>query len=141
METKKVLARKAIEQLGFIKDINSLVVLSGLSIQIFSSMRPDRLLSESQVTLHPLPNLTPTTLLPKAKGAFSFAIYSAVQHVIPGGKVQHPPDGTFDKAMAIPTLFTQLVVGCRRKIVIYSWRDGEAQDVIVWSIFCFYDPA
>jgi Vam6/Vps39-like protein vacuolar protein sorting-associated protein 39 len=57
-----------------------------------------------------------------------------VQHILPDGKVQHPADGAFDKAMAVPTLFTQLVVGCRRKIVIYSWRDGEAQDVRVWHL-------
>lgn len=30
-ETKKNLTKKPIEQLGFIKDINSLVVLSGIS--------------------------------------------------------------------------------------------------------------
>ncbi|KAL1749654.1 hypothetical protein FB107DRAFT_252671, partial [Schizophyllum commune] len=29
---------------------------------------------------------------------------------------------------AIPTLITQLVIGCRRRVVIYSWRDGDAQD-------------
>ena len=29
VETKKALTRRAIEQLGYIKDINSLVVLSG----------------------------------------------------------------------------------------------------------------
>jgi Vam6/Vps39-like protein vacuolar protein sorting-associated protein 39 len=51
--------------------------------------------------------------------------------MLPDGKVQYPTDGTFDRAKAIPTLFTQLVVGCRRRIVIYSWRDGEAQDVKV----------
>jgi hypothetical protein len=32
IEVKKGLARRSIEQLGFIKDINSLVVLSGISI-------------------------------------------------------------------------------------------------------------
>jgi hypothetical protein len=83
------------------------------------------------VTLHPLPSLTPATALPKAKAAFSFATYSAVQHLSSDGTIYHPSDGDFDKAKAIPTLFTQLVVGCRRKVVIYSWRDGEAQDVKV----------
>lgn len=30
VETKKALTRKSIEQLGYIKDINSLIVLSGV---------------------------------------------------------------------------------------------------------------
>ena len=37
----------------------------------------------------------------------------------------------------MPTLFTQLVIGCRRKLVIYSWRDGEAQDVKVCTCLEF----
>ncbi|KAF7312336.1 Rab guanyl-nucleotide exchange factor [Mycena indigotica] len=104
VESKKGLARRAIEQIGFIKDINSLV-----------------LLSEAAVTLLPLPNLSPPTPLLKAKAAFSFAIHSSVQHVAP----DLPPGA---KATSIPTLVTQLVVGCRRKVVIYSWKDGEAQE-------------
>lgn len=31
----------------------------------------------------------------------------------------------------IPTVLTQLMVGCRRKVVIYTWKDGEAQEVKV----------
>jgi hypothetical protein len=131
VETKKALARKAIEQLGFIKDINSLVVLSGWFIFCLLRQTTYTVLLESQVTLHPLPSLTPAMPLPKAKAAFSFASYSAVQHMLPNGQVQNPADKGFDKAKAIPTLFTQLGVGCRRKIVIYSWRDGEVQDVVV----------
>ena len=96
---------------------------------------PSALLPDSQVTLHPLPTLTPATPLSKAKAAFSFATYSAVQNILPDGKMQHSADGAFDKAKAIPTLLTQLAVGCRRKIVIYSWRDGEAQDMRVWPSF------
>jgi hypothetical protein len=36
LETKKSLTRKAIDQLGFVKDTNSLVVLSRASFVIFS---------------------------------------------------------------------------------------------------------
>ncbi|KAJ7220172.1 hypothetical protein GGX14DRAFT_585899 [Mycena pura] len=106
VETKKGLTRKAIEQIGFIKDINSLVVLS-----------------EATVTLFPLPTFSPPTPLLKAKAAFSFAIHTSIQHVAP-----ELPAGDFMKASSIPTLVTQLVVGCRRKVVIHSWRDGEAQE-------------
>ncbi|KDQ57202.1 hypothetical protein JAAARDRAFT_58670 [Jaapia argillacea MUCL 33604] len=111
VETKKNLTRRAIEQLGFVKDINSLVVLS-----------------ESTVTLFPLPAFTPPTPLSKAKAAFSFAIHSVIQHIAPDGKILRPGSGDFDKVKPVPTLVTFLVVGCRRKLVIYSWKDGEAQD-------------
>ncbi|KAK0193482.1 vacuolar sorting protein 39 domain 1-domain-containing protein [Armillaria mellea] len=88
VEVKKSLTRRAIEQMGFIRDINSLVVLSGTR--------------------------------PEAKAAFSFAIHSFTQqHFDVEGKPSQPD---------IPTLITYLVVGCRRKVVIYTWRDGEAQE-------------
>jgi len=32
VDTKKLLVRRSIDQLGFIKDVNSLVVLSGVSL-------------------------------------------------------------------------------------------------------------
>ncbi|KAJ6570100.1 hypothetical protein DFH09DRAFT_1465283 [Mycena vulgaris] len=108
VETKRGLARKAIEQIGFIKDINSLV-----------------LVTEATVTLFPLPTFSPATPLPKSKGAFSFAIHSSVQHISPNSQTS---TGEFSTSSSIPTLVTQLVVGCKRKVVIYSWKDGEAQE-------------
>ncbi|KAJ7717681.1 vacuolar sorting protein 39 domain 2-domain-containing protein [Mycena metata] len=111
VETKKGLARKAIEQIGFIRDINSLVVLSGRSPWL------------SAVTLFPLPTFSPATPLLKVKAAFSFAIHSAIQHISPD-----TPTGEFSKPAPIPTLITKLVVGCRRKVVVYSWKDGEPQE-------------
>ncbi|KAF5379787.1 hypothetical protein D9615_005708 [Tricholomella constricta] len=112
VEIKKSLARRSIEQLGFIRDINSLVVLS-----------------EAGVTLFPLPTLSPPTPLVKAKAAFSFAVHSEIQHVELDIKPDYSSGSEFVKPKPIPTLVTQLLVGCRRKVVIYSWRDGEAQEV------------
>ncbi|KAF7320029.1 Rab guanyl-nucleotide exchange factor [Mycena kentingensis (nom. inval.)] len=66
-----------------------------------------------------LPTFSPPTPLLKAKAAFSFAIHSSIQHAAPS-----VPAGV--KAASIPSLLTQLVVGCRRKVVVYSWKDGEA---------------
>ncbi|KAI0067184.1 hypothetical protein BV25DRAFT_1959388 [Artomyces pyxidatus] len=111
-ESRKGFARKAIEQLGYVKDINSLVVLS-----------------ESQVTLYPLPALSISTPLLKAKTAFSFGINTSVQHVYPDGTIADSSNPVTGKAAAVPTVLTYLVVGCRRKLVVYAWKDGEAQDV------------
>ncbi|EGN98719.1 hypothetical protein SERLA73DRAFT_168336 [Serpula lacrymans var. lacrymans S7.3] len=109
VETKKSLTRRSIEQLGFIKDINSLIVLS-----------------EGLPTLFPIPNFAPPTPLAKAKGALSFAVHSSVQDIMPEAGPQSG-DGQFAKA--IPTMVTQVIIGCRRKVVIYTWRDGETQEV------------
>jgi hypothetical protein len=65
----------------------------------------------------------------KTKSAFSFGIHSSVQHLTADGKTV--PEGDFAKVKPIPTLITTLVVGCRRRVVVYSWKDGEAQDVKV----------
>ncbi len=76
-------------------------------------------------TLFPLPTLSPPTVLTQAKAAFSFTIHSFTQHIDAEGKPSQPDVKT------IPTLITYLVVGCRRKVVIYTWKDGEAQEVKV----------
>ncbi|KAF9223920.1 hypothetical protein BS17DRAFT_781417 [Gyrodon lividus] len=119
VEIRKAISRKAIDQLGYIKDINSLVVLS-----------------DSLPTLYPLPSFTPPTPLAKAKGALSFAIHSSV-HNAPRTEgpdaSDSPRSGGFDSAEAgtipIPTVVTSLVVGCRRRVVVYTWRDGEHQEI------------
>ncbi|KAI5892828.1 uncharacterized protein SCHCODRAFT_02627226 [Schizophyllum commune H4-8] len=109
VECKKNISRRAIEQVAFIKDVNSVAILS-----------------DSTVTLLPLPSFAPPTPLIKAKGALSFAVNTSIQHLQPDGR---PVDSDAGKSpKAIPTLITQLVIGCRRRVVIYSWRDGDAQD-------------
>ncbi|KIM35275.1 hypothetical protein M413DRAFT_449849 [Hebeloma cylindrosporum] len=112
VEVKKNLVKRSIEQLGFIKDVNSLVVLS-----------------EATVTLFPLPSFAPPTPLAKAKAAFSFSIYSSMHNVHLPANPQSISEPEFKRTQPIPTLITQLLVGCRRKVVIYSWKDGEPQDV------------
>ncbi|KAH9926823.1 hypothetical protein B0H21DRAFT_138019 [Amylocystis lapponica] len=108
VETRKGLSRRAIDQLGFVKDVNSLVVLS-----------------ESLVTLYPLPTFAPPTPLTKTKGALSFASFTGVAYSDP----EQSTDGDFVKAKAVPAVVTYLAVGCKRKMVIYSWKDGEPQEV------------
>jgi len=87
---------------------------------------------ESQVTLYNLPDLSNPTPLPKAKTAFSFAIHTSVQHLYPDGRKTRPQDAEFaSPTVPVPTITTYLVVGCQRKLVVYSWKDGEAQDIKV----------
>jgi len=74
------------------------------------------------VTLHPIPDLQPSSQLSKAKAAFSFAIHTSVQHISPPGKSTTIP---------VPTVVSYLVVACRRKLVLYSWKDGEPQEAEV----------
>ncbi|KDR78810.1 hypothetical protein GALMADRAFT_244386 [Galerina marginata CBS 339.88] len=81
------------------------------------------------VTLFPLPSLSPPTPLLKAKAAFSFAIHSSVQNVQSSTNPNNLNEPEFKRSQPIPTLFTQLLVGCRRKAVVYTWKDGEPQDV------------
>jgi hypothetical protein len=131
VETKKGLTRRTIDQLGFIKDINSLVSLSGRTFLCLS--RDLHLYDplESVVTLYPLPTFAPSTPLIKAKGAFSFALNTSVQYLLPDGTVENLTGSDSGRNKSIPTVVTQLVVGCRRKVVIYSWKDGEAQEAKV----------
>ncbi|KAG8988483.1 Vacuolar morphogenesis protein 6 [Tulasnella sp. JGI-2019a] len=124
-DVKKGLTRRAIEQLGYIKAVNSLVVLSG-----------------ETVTLFPSPAFVPGTLLPQAKGAMSFAIDTSIQNIsdAPAATAPGNPPDTTDGSVAAAaagsqsqasaaSVITYLAVGCRKKIVIYTWKDGESQDV------------
>ena len=114
-------SKKPIEQLGYLKDVNSLVVLSGSSVSLFecTEVKPT---TDMSVTLYPIPELQPQSPLSKAKAAFSFTIHTSVQHISPPGKLQTIP---------VPTVVSYLVIACRRKLVIYSWKDGEPQEVQV----------
>jgi Vam6/Vps39-like protein vacuolar protein sorting-associated protein 39 len=131
LETKRNFTKRAIDQLGFVKDTNSLVVLSRAWIVITSFQLVDSP-QESQVTLFNLPDLSKPTPLPKAKSAFSFAVHTSVQHLYPDGRKTRPQDGEFGTpVIPVPTAITYLVVGCQRRLVVYSWKDGEAQDIKV----------
>jgi len=87
------------------------------------------------VGLYPLPSLSLPTILPKAKAAFSFAVHSYVVNAEPlsSSSTEIPPK----QSQPIPSINTILLVGCRRKAVIYSWKDGEPQDVRVRLHFLF----
>lgn len=84
------------------------------------------------VTLYPLPDLVPPTPLPQSRKAFTFAINSTVERVTADGKIQSFDDAaTPGRGTGVPTVVTYLVIGSQRKLVVYSWRDGEIQEVKV----------
>jgi len=82
---------------------------------------------DATVTLFPLPSFGPPTVLASAKAAFSFGIHTYIYHEPQESKAE---EGTFSHPTvpSIPTLITTLIVGCRRKAVVYSWKDGEPQE-------------
>ncbi|KAF8311952.1 hypothetical protein DL93DRAFT_2060501 [Clavulina sp. PMI_390] len=108
LETRSNFTKRAIEQLDYIRDVNSLISLS-----------------DGIVTLSPLPNLSPQTPLTQARNAMSFTVHVSVQS----------PESTAEDSSSTPnppgvmTVFTQLAIGCRKKLVLYSWKNGEPQEV------------
>lgn len=108
-ETKKSFTRRQIDQLGVLKDINSLVVLS-----------------DSAVTLYPLSTLTPPTVLTQTRTASVFALDTSNQFELSDGSYATAAQSG---SKGIPTVVTVLAVGCKRKVVIFRWHDGEAQPV------------
>jgi len=68
----------------------------------------------------------------------SFATHVSVQMVDPNGTETERDDATTSKSgrpvgqHAVPTVVTQLAIGCRKKVVVYGWKDGEPQEVKVW---------
>ena len=86
---------------------------------------------DSLVTLYPLPDLVPPSPLQQSRKAFSFAVYSTIENISVDGKLQSFDTVASSPVPGVPTLVTYLVVGSQRKLLIYSWRDGEAQDIKV----------
>lgn len=86
---------------------------------------------DTLVTLYPIPGFSPPTPLTKAKGAFAFALYTHVEHE---ALLQSPSLSDATKQRTVPVVVTYLAIGCRRKIVIYSWKDGGPQEAQVCCI-------
>lgn len=79
---------------------------------------------DSMVTLYPLPGFSPPTPLTKSKQALSIATFTGVVRIDSDGKAIGAPNDAKD----VPSVVTHLAIGCKRKIVIYSWKDGEPQE-------------
>lgn len=72
------------------------------------------------VTLFASPELKQATPLSQSRGALTFAINTCIQHVS-----SNNPDTSGGNFKGIPTVITRLVIGCRRKVVVFTWQDGE----------------
>ncbi|KAG9051519.1 Vacuolar morphogenesis protein 6 [Tulasnella sp. UAMH 9824] len=53
----------------------------------------------------------------------SFGIDTSIQYS------NEASDPASNAGQGVPSVVTRLAVGCKRKIVIYTWKDGEAQEV------------
>ena len=78
------------------------------------------------MTLYGLPNFHASTVLTQAKSARTFAIFTTVQY-----------EGSTEltKSKGIAVVVTYLAVGCYRKLVVYSWKDGDHQETMARFAF------
>lgn len=81
--------------------------------------------------MYPLPTFASPTPLAKTKGALAFGTFTGTVYGESDAKSRPSLDGELNKAKDVPVIVTHLAVGCKRKIVLYSWRDGEPQEVKV----------
>lgn len=63
----------------------------------------------------------------------TFTLDTSVQHLLseafsPNPSVKESGTAVSVDTHGVPTVVSQLAVGCKRKVVIYTWKDGEAQD-------------
>ncbi|CAE6456533.1 unnamed protein product [Rhizoctonia solani] len=108
-DTKKSFVRRQIDQLGVLEDIKSLVVLS-----------------DSVVALFPLATLSTPTVLTQTRNASVFALDTSIQYELADGSYATAAQSG---SKGIATVVTVLAVGCKRKVVVFRWHDGEAQPV------------
>jgi hypothetical protein len=81
-------------------------------------------LEDAAVFLHPLPALTPTQTIPDSKGALCFAINTTVEYTNEDGTTTSVKDPAKKQ---VPAVITMLAIGCKRRILLCSWKDGEPQ--------------
>ncbi|KAJ9113908.1 hypothetical protein QFC19_000102 [Naganishia cerealis] len=147
MKTKKGIARRQIDQLGYIEDTDNLVVLSGtycalpLPALILIILE---LSAESQITLWDLPNLNAPTILTQLKNVQSFGTHNARQprnrlmasvkkkknnvskKEAQVAEAQNPNDvDPFRSEENDEVLVSTLVVGCRKRVAVMTWSGGK----------------
>ena len=154
----KQFSKKSIEQLAVITELNSLVSLSGKSdLKLVWSWDPLKLIrrrsqTDGTIYLHDLHTLEKQTTFgtsSQTKGqAGIFAIDTSIQQTgsqlapsTPKGKEREKTQANAkarskgkDAASTtvgeetVPIVVTTLAVGCRRRLVLFTWRDSQWQD-------------
>lgn len=121
LKALKQFSNRSIEQIGILKDASSLVILS-----------------DNVVSVYDLETFTLDETLSKTKGATTFAITFGVQHEKNSSSSEGPNDnpniddqssrGNSESSTENSTLLTtitRLVVGCKRRLICYEWKDSE----------------
>ena len=104
VKTAPALTKKPIEQLGIIKEINSIVILS----------------NDGNLTLADIHTLKSQTVLSShtKSAANIFALDTSIRS----------SDSSLKSEPGPPILCTTLAVGCKRRLVLFGWKDGEWQE-------------
>ncbi|CDZ96570.1 Vacuolar assembly/sorting proteins VPS39/VAM6/VPS3 [Phaffia rhodozyma] len=117
VETKKGLSRRAIDRLGFIREINSLVVLS-----------------DGVVSLYDPQSFALLSVLPQVRQAQTFAIHTSVS--LPSST----PAGSTDPEESIPKLITTLLIGLKKRLLAFTWTDGTSSTPVPLSLALPHSP-
>jgi hypothetical protein len=72
--------------------------------------------------------MSPPTVLPKAKGAMSFGIHTSIQRLGDDTNAGTGNDATVSTERTQMSIITRLVIGCKRRVVVYTWVNGEPQE-------------
>ncbi|KAI5477615.1 rab guanyl-nucleotide exchange factor [Pseudohyphozyma bogoriensis] len=97
-------AKKAIDQLGVIKELNGLLCLSG-----------------GDLTLHQFPNFELlSTFAPQTRASASlFVLSTIIRNALP------PPKRTSTQPpSSAPEIHSTLAIACKRRLLLFSWIDG-----------------
>lgn len=117
-------SRRSIDQIGFLPATNQLVILTGKSSALCFT-RADHL--DSTVTLHSPPDMSKKAIvsLSQARTAHCFEIASCTATLKKNSK-NGPPDSEAENAVKRD----MLVVGCRKKVVVYGTGKSGIKDGI-----------
>lgn len=142
LETKKSFSRRAVDQLGFIRESNSLVALSGketprahpppssppsdlTSLRLFFSSFS----SDQTISFYDSSTLTLLTTLTQTRGAQTFAIHTSVS--LDSSSSNDPSSSSSlstspPPSDSVPTITTTLLVGLKKRLLLFRWSDGSS---------------
>lgn len=119
--------KKAIDQLGVIKELNALICLSGISFP--TSLTPHQLTPNpagGDLTLHLLPTFVLlSSLSSQTRSAASlFVLSTFIHNPTPPPRRSNSASRTPHPPPSAPEIHTTLAVACKRKLLLFNWVDG-----------------